>query len=139
MGAYAGILLRVVVGAIYLFQAYLALFAATPRGLAGYLAKLNVPSPTILSVAVLAVHGLGGAMLLIGLWTRVAASLNAAVLLLGIVIVYVRQGVLLKGSVVDATIGRTPDAGYEYVALLVAATVLLAVTGGGGAAGGRKS
>jgi putative oxidoreductase len=138
MGAYAGILLRIVVGAIYLFQAYLALFAATPRGLAGYLAKLNLPSPTILSVAIIAVHGLGGAMLLIGLWTRLAASLNAAVLLLGVLTVYLRQGELLKGSVVDAAVGRTAAAGYEYVALLAAATALLAVSGGGGA-GGRKS
>jgi putative oxidoreductase len=139
MGAYAGILLRVVVGAIYLFQAYLALFAATPRGLAGYIAKLNLPAPTILSVAIIAIHGLGGAMLMIGLWSRLAASLNAAVLLLGLLTVYVRQGALLKGSVVDAAIGRTTAAGYEYVALLAAATVLVAVSGGRGSSSGRKS
>jgi hypothetical protein len=46
----------------------------------------------------------------------------------------VRQGVLLKGTVVDAAIGRT-WAGYEYVALLAAATVLLAA---GGGPGGKK-
>jgi uncharacterized membrane protein YphA (DoxX/SURF4 family) len=90
---------------------------------------------TILAVTVIAVNGIGGAMLIIGLWTRVAASLNAAVLLLGLLTVYVRQGVLLKGTLVDQAIGRS-SAGYEYVALLAAATVLVAV--GGGGSGGKK-
>jgi putative oxidoreductase len=137
VSAYAGILLRVVVGAIYLFQAYLALFVMTPKGLAAYIEKLGFHVHTILAVAVIAINGIGGAMLVIGLWTRLSASLNAVVLLLGLLIVYVRQNVLLKGTVVDAAIGRT-WAGFEFVALLVAATVLLAVTGGGGGGGGKK-
>ena len=45
MSAYAGIALRTVVGAIYVFQAYLALFAATPKGLAAYIAKLGLQGP----------------------------------------------------------------------------------------------
>jgi uncharacterized membrane protein YphA (DoxX/SURF4 family) len=134
MGAYAGTVLRAVVGAIYLFQAYLALFASSPRGLAGYIAKLGLPVPTILSVAAIAIHGLGGALLIIGMWTRLSASLNAAVLLLGLLTVYVRQGILLKGSLVDAAVGRTTGASYEYVAVLAAATVFLAATGSGGGA-----
>ncbi len=137
MNAYAGIVLRAVVGAIYLFQAYLALFAATPKGLAAYIEKLGFGVHTILAVTVIAINGIGGAMLVIGLWTRVAGSLNAAVLLLGLLTVYIRQNVLLKGTLVDAAIGRT-WAGYEYVALLAAATVLVAVGRGGGASGGKK-
>lgn len=136
MSAYAGIALRVVVGALYLFQAYLALFVSTPKGLASYIEKLGFQVHTILAVGVIAINGIGGAMLVIGLWTRLAASLNAAILLLGLLTVYVRQNVILRGTLVDATIGRT-WAGYEYVALLAAATVLLAV-GGGGGAGGKK-
>ena len=137
MSSYAGIVLRVVVGAIYLFQTYLALFVMTPRGLAAYIEKLGFNAPTILAVGVIAVNGIGGAMLVIGLWSRLTAWLNAAVLLLALLIVYVRQHVLLRGTIVDAAIGRT-WAGYEYVALLAAATVLIAVTGGGGGAGGKK-
>lgn len=131
MGAYAGILLRAVVGAIYLFQAYLALFAATPKGLAAYIEKLGLQVHTILSVSVIAINGIGGALLVVGLWTRLAGSLNAAVLLLGLLTVYVRQGTLLKGTIVDAAVGRA-GAGYEYVALLAAATLLVAVSPGGG-------
>ena len=136
MSAYASLTLRVVVGAVYLFQAYLALFAATPKGLAAHIEKLGFQAHTILAVGVIAINGIGGAMLIIGLWTRLAGSLNAAVLLLGLLTVYVRQGVLLKGTLVDTAIGRT-WAGYEYVALLAAATVLVAV-GGGGGGGGKK-
>ena len=136
MSAYAGIALRTIVGAVYLFQAYLALFAATPRGLAAYIEKLGFHIHTILAVGVIAINGIGGAMLVIGLWTRLAASLNAAVLLLGLLTVYIRQSVLLKGTLVDAAMGRT-WAGYEYVAVLAAATVLLGV-GGSGGAGGKK-
>lgn len=142
MGGYASTLLRVVVGAIYLVQAYLAMFGATPKGLAGYLDKLHLPAPTLLAIAVIAVHGLGGAMLVIGMWTRLAGSLNAAVLLLGILVAYVREGTLLRASLVDTATGRTTGSGYEYIALLVAATVLVATggggSGGGGGGGGRK-
>lgn len=136
MSAYAGIALRAAVGAIYLFQAYLALFASTPKGLAAYIEKLGFQVHTVLAVSVIAINGIGGAMLIIGLWTRLAGALNAAVLLLGLLTVYVRQNVLLKGTIVDAAIGRT-WAGYEYVAILAAATVLVAV-GGGGGSGGKK-
>ena len=135
MSAYASLALRVAVGAVYLFQAYLALFAATPKGLAAYIEKLGFNVHTILAVSVIAINGIGGAMLIIGLWTRLAGALNAAVLLLGLLTVYVRQHVLLKGTIVDAAIGRT-WAGYEYVALLAAASVLIAV--GGGGSGGKK-
>jgi putative oxidoreductase len=137
MSAYAGIALRAVVGAIYLFQAYLALFASTPKGLAAYIEKLGFNVHTILAVTVIAINGIGGTMLIIGLWTRLAGSLNAAVLLLGLLIVYVRQNVLLKGTLVDAAIGRIWP-GYEYVVLLAAATVLVAIGGGGGGLGGKK-
>ena len=123
-------------GAIYLFQAYLALFGSTPKGLASYIEKLGFHVHTILAVTVIAINGIGGAMLIVGLWTRLCGALNAAVLLLGLLTVYVRQNVLLKGTIIDAAIGRT-WVGYEYIALLAAATVLVAV-GGGGGSGGKK-
>lgn len=138
MKEYAAVALRVTVGAILLMQAYLALFASTPRGTAAFLAKLGLPTPTLLAVAVIAIHGLGGAMLVIGLWVRLAAALNAAVLLAGLLAAYVRQGTLLHGALVDAALGRDTGAGYEYVALLVAATVLLAAGTGGSGAGKSK-
>src|SRR5262249_29370382 len=55
---------------------------------------------------VIATNGIGGGVLIIGVWTRPAASLNAAVLLLGVLIVYVRPHVLLKGPLLGQAIGR---------------------------------
>jgi len=57
-------------------------------------------------------------------------------LLLGLLTVYVRQGTVLKGTIVDAAVGRA-GAGYEYVALLAAATLVIAVSATG-ASSGRK-
>ena len=135
MKQYGVTVLRVVVGVIYLMQAYLALFASSPRAVAAFVAKLGLPVPTLLAVLVIVVHGFGGGMLVIGLGTRVAAALNAAILLLTLLTVYVRQGALLKGALIDAVVGRAPGHGYEYVGLLVAATVMLAVSGGAAAPG----
>src|SRR5262245_62773121 len=107
MSAHAGIALRAVVGIVYVFQAYLALFVATPKGLAAYIEKLGFQVHTLLAVTIIAINGIGGALLIIGLWTRLAASLNAAVLLLGLLTVYVRQTALVRGKLVDAAIVRS--------------------------------
>jgi uncharacterized membrane protein YphA (DoxX/SURF4 family) len=132
------LVLRVVVGAVYLVQAYLALFVATPTGTGAWIGRLGLPAPTVLALAVILAHGLGGAMLVIGLWTRAAAATNAAVLLVGLLAVYLRTGTMLRGALVDAAAGRATAAGYEYVALLAAATVALALESGGGRSGGTR-
>lgn len=132
MKDYAMMILRVTVGAIYLMYAYLALFVSTPRGTASFLAKVaGLPAPTLMALLVIAVHGLGGGMLLLGVWSRLAASANAAVMLIGILAVYLRQGFVLKGALVDAAAGRATAAGYEYVLLLVAATIAIGAVGPG--------
>jgi uncharacterized membrane protein YphA (DoxX/SURF4 family) len=137
MKQYGMTILRVGVGGVFLMQAYLALFASSPRGVAVFIAKLGLPAPTLLAVLLIVVHGFGGGMLVIGLWPRVAAALNAALLLLGFLAIYVREGVVLKGPLVDHVIGRTPGPGYEYLGLLLAATVAIAAGGGSGGKSGR--
>jgi putative oxidoreductase len=132
MKQYGMTILRVAVGGVYLMQAYLALFGSSPKGVAVFIAKLGLPTPTLLAMVVIVVHGFGGGMLVVGLWTRVAAALNAALLLVGLLAVYIREGVVLKGPLVDHVIGRATGAGYEYLAVLLAATVALTAGGGGG-------
>jgi uncharacterized membrane protein YphA (DoxX/SURF4 family) len=139
MKQYGMTILRVVVGAVFVTQAYLALFASNPRGVAAFLAKIGLPTPTLLAVVLIVVHGFGGAMLVVGLWPRVAAAFNAGVLLVGFLAIYVREGTILKGGLVDHVIGRAAGPGYEYVGLLLAATVALASGGGGGGAGAGRS
>jgi putative oxidoreductase len=138
MKGYGTILLRVTVGAIYLMQAYLALFVAAPRGTATFIAKMGLPAPTLLALIVILIHGVGGALLVLGAWTRLAAAANAVALLVGLLATYVRRGVVLKGALLDAALERAHPAGYEYVALLLAATLALALTGAGAAAPSRS-
>lgn len=138
MAAYGTMVLRVTVGAIYLMQAYLALFVATPRGTASFIAKTaGPPTPTLVALGVIVILGVGGGLILLGLLTRTAAGANALLLLAGIVTLYWRQGVLAKGALLDVAVGRATQAGYEYVVLLVAATIAIALIGPGAFTLGR--
>jgi putative oxidoreductase len=138
MKQYGMTVLRVAVGAVYVMQAYYALIASSPRGVAAFIAKLGLPAPTLIAVGLIVVHGFGGGMLVVGLWSRMAAALNAALLLAGVLTVYVREGVVLKEALVDHVVGRAHGPGYEYIGLLLAATLALASSGGGAAGPGRS-
>lgn len=138
MSSYGPTLLRITLGAIYLMQAYLALFVTTPTGAATFIAKLGFPLPTVLALGLIVVHGAGGVMLVLGIWARLAAAANAVVLLLAILASYLRQGTVLRVAVLDAAAGRAAPAGYEYILLLVATTVALAWMSGGARGGGRS-
>src|SRR6266571_79638 len=49
MKQYGMTILRVAVGGVYVMQAYLALFASSPRGVAAFIAKLGLPAPTLIA------------------------------------------------------------------------------------------
>jgi putative oxidoreductase len=81
-------------------------------------------------------HGLGGLMMILGLWTRWAALANLPVMLGALVFVHLSQGYFLKGVLV----GTAPQAaGYEYVLLIVGATLAQVLLGGGALAITRRS
>jgi putative oxidoreductase len=132
MAEYGTALLRVTLGGIYLMQAYLALFVATPRGTASFIARTaGPPMPTLVALVVIAILGVGGGLLVLGAWSRLAAGANAAVLLATLLANYFRQGHLVHGPIVDVAIGRGLPAGHEYVLLLLAASLALAMIGPG--------
>ena len=137
MKHYGTTILRVAVGGVFLMQAYLAMFKSSPRGVAGFVAKLGLPAPTVFAVLLIVVHGIGGGLLVVGLWPRLAAAINLALVLVGLLAVYVREGLILKGSLVDHVVGRAAGPGYEYIALLLAATLAVAAGGGDGGKSGR--
>lgn len=134
MRNFGATLLRVALGAVLVWQGYLALLDV--KRTAAFLLGLGLPVPTLLALTVIVVHGAGGIMIAAGLLARAAASANAVVLLVGLLAIYLKQGALARGGLVDAAIGRGASAGYEYVALLVAATLAVALPGGGPGAGG---
>ena len=139
MGEYGTALLRVTLGGIYLMQAYLALFVATPRGTAAFIAKSGAPPmPTLVALVVIAILGVGGGFLVLGIWARLAAGANAAILLATVLGAYFRQATLVRGPLLDLATGRALPAGHEYVLLLLAATLAVTMIGPGAWTVGSK-
>jgi len=131
MKAYGPTVLRIVLGAIFVMHAYLALFEYTPTGFAAFSAKMGVPQPAVAAWFTIIAHGVGGLMMIVGLWTRWAALSNLLVVLGALVFVHLHQGFFIHGVLVD---GKAQAAGYEYVLTLVGVTIASVLSGGGGAA-----
>jgi len=70
--------LRVVVGAVFLMHVCQKLFVFGFHGVAGFLGPLRVPAPAVFAVVLTLVEFVGGALLILGLFTRWAAWLLAA-------------------------------------------------------------
>ncbi len=130
MKAYGPTLLRVVIGGLYLLQAYRLLTVVTPAGTAGFIARaFGLPYPGILAWIVIAAHGIGGLMLLAGVLTRGAAAANALIAAVVLVRVHVPPHGLLRGG--STLIQSAPVGGFEYGLLLTAATVAVLMLGSG--------
>lgn len=110
--------LRVMVGIVFLAHGSQKLFVYGVQGFAGFLAHMGLP--TFLAPIVIAIEFLGGAALILGIGTRIAAA-ALAMNMLGAVL-----GVHLKGGFFLPT-------GFEYALTMLAATVALALTGPGAA------
>lgn len=87
----------------------------------GLMSQLEIPLPTLSAVVVTAVEFLGGAALLLGLFTRWVAIPLTINMLVAILAVHLRAGFFLPN-------------GYEYALTLMTATMTLAFAGSGEAA-----
>ncbi|HZV94341.1 MAG TPA: DoxX family protein [Candidatus Nitrosocosmicus sp.] len=136
MSQYGATILRLFLGVTFVMHAYLALVIYTPAGAAAFNAKMGIPLPEVAAWFTILAHGLGGLMMILGLWTRWAALANLPVMLGALVFVHLSQGYFLKGVLV----GSAPQAaGYEYVLLIVGATLAQVLLGGGALAITRRS
>ena len=125
MRDYGLTILRVIVGITYVMHSYVSLFRFTPAGTAAFLASVGLPAPALMAWILILVHGLGGILLILGLWTRWAAAANAVILAGALVTVHLPQGFFLK-VMKTGFVG-----GFEFVLLLFAASLALVLTGGG--------
>lgn len=119
MTAYGALLLRLILGIVYIMHAYLALVVFGPSGMIAYQVKAGIPFPEIATWYLILAHGLGGILLVLGIYTRWAALANVPVMLGALVFVHLKNGFWAHQN------------GYEYALVLLVATVAAAMIGGG--------
>jgi putative oxidoreductase len=122
MASYGAMLLRLILGIVYIMHAYLALMVfglSGPTGMIAYQAKAGVPVPELATWYLILAHGLGGICLVLGVYTRWAALANVPVMLGAIVFVHLKKGFWAH------------EGGYEYALVLLMATLAVAMIGGG--------
>lgn len=116
-GAFAPLVLRVVVGAIFAMHGYQKLTMMGVPGVSGFLGMLGFPMPDVFAVLLIAAELGGGILLILGLWTHWTAKILAFVSIVALVTVHLSKGFFLPG--------------YEFILLILAASVSVMITGAG--------
>ena len=112
-------LLRIMLGGLMLFHGLVKIFVFTPAGTVGFFASLGLPAS--LAYLTILIEAGGGLALILGLFTRYNALLQAAVLVGTIVTVHGANGFgfSVKGG------------GWEYPAMWAITLVALSLIGNG--------
>ena len=110
--------LRIGVGGVFAAHGLQKLIVFGIPGVAGFMAQLGVPFPTLSALAVTAAELLGGLALVAGAFTRIAALPLAFSMLVAGLTAHLKGGFFLPS-------------GVEYVLVLFLASVTLALTGPG--------
>lgn len=116
--AMAIMILRIVVGVVFIAHGYQKVFIFGHAGVAQGFAGMGVPAPGLTSALVAAIELIGGLALLLGIGTRIAAVLLACEMLGAIILVHGRNGFFLP-------------TGAEFAFTLLGSLVALAVAGPG--------
>jgi putative oxidoreductase len=112
-------LLRITLGALMLFHGLVKIFVFTPAGTVGFFASLGLPAP--LAYLTILIEAGGGLALILGLFTRWNALVQAAVLVGTIVTVHGARGFGFSN----------PGGGWEYPAMWAITLVALSFMGNG--------
>ncbi|MFT2706163.1 DoxX family protein [Clavibacter zhangzhiyongii] len=110
---------RVAIGFILMAHGLQKYLEYTLDGTAASFTQMGVPAPGFSAAFAATVETVGGAALILGLLTPVAAALNVLNLIGALVIVHAGKGVFVDGG------------GYELVLALIAGLVVVALLGAG--------
>ena len=110
---------RVALGTILIAHGWQKFNEYTLDGTAASFGDMGVPAPAIAATFVTAVEVLGGAALILGVFTPIAGILNMISLLGALVLVHVENGVFVENG------------GYELVLALFAGLAVVALLGAG--------
>lgn len=117
--AYAALLLRLALGAMFIAHALLKVLVFTPAGAVGFFASLGVPG--WFAYLAMGAELIGGTLLVLGVQTRVVSLALLPVLIGSIVLVHGGNGWLFSNE----------HGGWEYPAFLVVASMVQALLGDG--------
>lgn len=132
--AWGAALLRVVLGVVYLAHGWFAVAVVGLAALPGYMPRMGYPAAVapLLAWYLVIAHLAGGALLILGLYTRVAALLQVPIMASATFLLHFPQGFFLSVQTIQTPGGsRQIVGGYEYVLLVLAATLALALIGPG--------
>jgi putative oxidoreductase len=118
---YGALVLRLVLGVIYIAHAYLALVMIGPAKFIEEQRAMHIPLPEIGAWYVIAAHGLGGILLILGLMVRWAALANIPIMAGALWFVHLQHGFFIVDN----------KSGFEYVLLVLGATIAQALLGPG--------
>lgn len=122
----AALILRVVLGALFLAHAALKIFVFTPAGTAQFFGSIGLPG--VLAYLVIAAEVIGGIALIVGYQTRLAALALVPVMLGTIIFSHGANGFFFSNE----------GGGWEYPAFWTIALIVQALIGGGAAAATRN-
>ncbi len=111
-------LVRAIVGIVFLVHGGQKLFVFGIHNVAGMMGSLGIPLPGAAAAVVTFVEFLGGAALLLGLFTRAAALLLAIDMLVAVLKVHLKGGFFLP-------------MGFEYALTLLVVNIALLIAGSG--------
>ena len=122
----AALVLRVSLGVMFVAHALLKYFVFTPAGTVKFFQSIGLPGP--LAYATMAAEIIGGALLILGVYTR-AVSFALVPVLIGATWAHSGNGWLFTA----------PNGGWEYPAFWTIALVVQALLGDGAYALGRAA
>lgn len=125
--SFAALLLRIVLGIIFIAHGYPKLFKKElgPKGVSGFFKSLGIPAPLFFAYVVGIVEFFGGLLLVIGLWTRLFG------LLIAIDMIVATWKVKFKSGLISKVMEGGWVGGYEFELALFAIAVALAASGAG--------